>query len=133
MKKTMKMIVCLILVLGSVVCLGACGNKKETSEESFQIPLSKTGLYEIESMESEDGTVTSGEAWEDAIEQMGSIYIELYEDNTAEFCLYGNIWDMEFSEDKIWETDNKWKRYDFSVDDGYVTITMGGFTYTLAK
>ena len=132
MKKSFRTILCLLLVLGSLLCLCACGSGDAPADDS-SVKQYATGRYEIQSIQWDDGTEASGELLENSLEMMGDTYLELYSDNTALLCLLGQRADMEFSESQIWRAGNNALTYEFSVKDGKATLYAEGTTYIFVK
>lgn len=134
MKKRFAMALCLIFVLGSLLCLSACGSKTETpSAGDTAVKQYVTGRYEIQSITWEDGTSISGALLEEQIASMGDTFVELYDDSTATLCLYGTRWDMEYSENRIWKDGNDLYSYEFFVKDGKATLDQDGTTFVFVK
>lgn len=134
MKKSFKAVLCLMLVLGSLLCLCSCGSKNEsTSTEPAPVKQYATGRYEIESVTWEDGTKSSGDQLQEQMEIMGETFVELYSDNTALLCLYGSRMDMEYSENQMWNADSGFMKCEFSVKNGRVTLVYEGTTYIFVK
>ena len=130
MRKCIKVGLCLILVLGSIFCLCACG-----SESVADTPIKQTALgrFDIQTIIWEDGTQLSGDLLEEQIDIMGDTFVELYDDNTALLCIYGLRTDMEYTEGKMWRPDNGLYTYEFSVKDGKVSLEQDGTTFVFAK
>jgi len=126
MKKTLALILALVLSLSLVACGGESGT---VSDDSPSLSQSATGRYEIEKIAWDDGTEATG----DILTAMGECYIEIYSDNTALLCLYGQMAEMEFSEDQIWRADNSAFIYGFSVKDGKATLVDDGTTFVFVK
>lgn len=134
MKNTARKLLCAALALGILFCFCACGNGKEKAEEEAPvIKKNATGRYELTKIEWEDGTIASGEALQDSEDAMGDMYVKLYSDGTATLSLFGQVMDMEFSEDEMWQTDYENNSYDFSVRNGKVILKDGDDTYTFVK
>lgn len=134
MKKWMRAVLCLVLVLGVFLCLGGCGSDKETeTKDKPSVKENVTGRYELKKIQWDDGTTISGDALEDAEDQMGDMYVELFRDGTATLSLYGQIRDMEFSDDEMWQESNPSISYDFSVSNGKVILKEDGDKYTFEK
>ena len=134
MKNTMKTIICLIMVVGVIICFSACGTNEKT--DATNAPVVKqyvTGRYELENIEYENGTISSGEVLKQAEDVMGDMYVELFNDGTAQLSLFGQIKDMEFSDDKMWQIDMSSVSYEFSVKNGKVTLEKDGDTYIFVK
>lgn len=134
MNKTLKTVLCLVLVLGSLLCLSACGGETSSAPtEPTPVKLHLTGRYEIESIEWASGTVSSGEILEEALDAMGDMYVELYSDGTAQLCMYGSISDMEFNETEIWNMDADYIKYEISINDGKLTLKDGEDIFNFVK
>ena len=132
MKKRFTAVLCLILALGCLLCLSACGGSEEPVEETA-IKQYVTGRYEIQSITWDDGTTLTGDLLQEQVEIMGDTFVELYEDGTATLCLMGLRLDMQYSESKIWKDDNGLYTYEFSVKDGKATLRDGDSTYVFVK
>lgn len=143
MKNVLYMILCFVLFFCIALGVSACNSKMEamakkepeavTSEETVAVKLYITGRYELETVRWKDGTTASGEVLQEAEDTMGNMYVELFSDGTAQLSLYGQIRDMEFSEDKIWEIGQADKAYEFSVSNGKATLKDAGDTYIFSK
>lgn len=130
MKKSFRIVLCLVLVLGSLLCLSACGSQSNsTPVGDSSVKQYTTGRYEIQTITWDDGTSASG----DTLSLMGATYVELYSDNTAQLCLFGVLADMEYSDSKMWRAGSEFLSYEFSVKDGKVTLTDNGTTYVFIK
>lgn len=134
MNKILKTALCLAMALTCLLCLCACGGEKEqvVGVEST-IKLNITGRYELESIEWANGTIASGITLQQSEDTMGDMYLELFSDGTAQLSLLGQLHDMEFSNDKMYQTDSKLNTYDFSVSNGKVTLKNSGDTYIFVK
>ena len=130
MIKKLKIGVCLMLILGMLLCLCACGSESAVSEPIKQTAL---GHFDIHTIIWEDGTKVSGDLLEEQIDIMGDTFVELYDDNTALLCIYGLRTDMEYSDGQMWNSDNGLFTYEFSVKDGQVTLKQDGTTFIFAK
>ncbi len=134
MKKFLKLALCTAVALACILSLSACGGGDEpASKEETAIKQNMTGRYELQSIEWESGTVASGSTLQYSEDTMGDMYVELFSDGTARLSLYGQILDMEFSEDKMYQSGSKLNEYDFSVGNGKVTLKQSGDTYNFVK
>ena len=134
MKKNFKIALCLMLVLGSLLSLCACGGTGSAPSGNVTVKQNVTGRYEIQSITWDDGTSTSGEELQSTLELMGGdTFLELFSDNTATLCLLGQRADMEFSDSAMWRPDNELYTYDFSVKDGKATLYAEGTPYVFVK
>lgn len=134
MKKAVKTIITLLLVLGILFCFGACGSSDApAATDAPAVKQYITGRYEIEKIEHDNGTTSSGETLQHFEDVMGEMYVELFSDGTAQLVLLGQIHDMEFSDDKMWQIDYANNSYDFSVSNGRVTLEKDGDRYTFVK
>jgi hypothetical protein len=134
MKKTIKFVLCIVSLLSVLFCFGACdsGDAKPTE----RVPVVKEymiGRYELQSIEWSNGTVATDKTLQEAEDAMGDMYVELFRDSTAQLSLYGQINDMEFSEDQMWQIDFEDNSYEFSVKNGKVTLEKAGDTYIFVK
>ena len=135
MKKCYKIVLCLMLVLSCVMGLCACGgNKADTPATEEPVKLSATGRYEIEAIRWDNGTESTGDQLQEQLALMGGeTFLELNSDRTALLCLYGVCSDMEYSDTKIWNEDLGGMEFDFSVNDGKVTLKQSGTTFIFVK
>ena len=135
MKHMMKMFVCLVLVLGTVFCLSACGGGDTTTvQETEAVKQYIVGRYELEKIQWASGTTASGEILQGSEDKMGGdMYVELFSDRTAQLCLYGQIKDMEYTDDEMKEINYANNVYEFSVSNGKVILKKDGDTYTFVK
>ena len=144
MKNTMKTLVCLLLVLGTLFCLTACGgssggssiggNKTSTPTQTTA-PVKQTviGRYELEKVQWANGTTASGEVLQSSETLMGDMYVELFSDRTAQLSLYGTIRDMEYTDTEMKWVDSPLDKYEFSVGNGKVILKKDGDTFTFVK
>lgn len=130
MKKTL---VCLVLIISVLFSFTACGSEEAPATTEAAVKQYITGRYELEKIEYENGTVSSGDVLQSAEEAMGNMYVELFSDGTAQLALLGQIHDMEFSEDQMWQINYTNHTYDFSVGSGKVILKRDGDTYTFVK
>lgn len=134
MRSTMKTVLCLVLVLVTLFCMSACSTGDAPNHQNTE-PLKEyiTGRYELEKIQWADGTVATGNTLQDAENAMGDMYVELFSDRTAQLALFGQILDMEFSDDKMWQINYSSNTYDFSVGSGRVVLKQAGDTFTFVK
>ncbi len=134
MKNTIRIVLCAVLVLGVLFSFSACGGSEQAVfTDDTAVKQYVTGRYELKTIKREDGTVTSGDILQQAEDAMGDMYVELFSDGTAQLALYGQIKDMEFSDDEMWNIDYANESYDFSVRNGKVTLNDSGDTYVFVK
>ena len=134
MKKCLRVVVCLVLALGIFMCLGGCGSDTEPKTGNTpSIKENAVGRYELKKVQWANGTAVSGDALKTVEDQMGDMYVELFRDGTATLALYGQVQDMEFSEDKMWQENFSLVTYDFSVSDGKVILNRNGDEYIFEK
>lgn len=134
MNKIFKNVLCIIMLLLCLLCFCSCDSNNESSTKDKNVVKQYiTGRYELQSIEWANGTVASDSTLQLSEETMGDMYVELYSDGTAQLSLYGNIYDMEFSEDKMTQINFELNTYDFSVGNGEVTLKQSGDTYIFVK
>ena len=135
MKKFLKLALCITLALTCLFSLSACGGNEDepSSEEKSTIKQNAVGRYELQSIEWANGTEASGATLQYSEDTMGDMYVELFSDGTAQLSLLGQIHDMEFTDNKMYQEDNKLIEYDFSVGNGKVTLKQSGDTYIFVK
>lgn len=122
------------MILLCLLCFCSCDSNNESSTKDKNVVKQYiTGRYELQSIEWANGTVASDSTLQLSEETMGDMYVELYSDGTAQLSLYGNIYDMEFSEDKMTQINFELNTYDFSVGSGEVTLKKSGDTYIFVK
>lgn len=130
MKKTL---VCLVLILSVLFSFTACDSEASPATTDAAVKQYVTGRYELEKIEYANGTVSTGDVLQSAEDVMGNMYVELFSDGTAQLALLGQIHDMEFSEDQMWQIGYTNHTYDFSVSNGKVILKRDGDTYTFVK
>ena len=134
MNRFFKSTLCLIIMLGCILCLCACGSESTSAPaDSTPIKQSALGRFEIEAIEWDDGTKISGDMLQEQIDIMGETFLELYDDNTALLCLYGQRTDMEYSDSQLWNAGNSLFTYEFSVRNGTATLEQDGTTFIFVK
>lgn len=124
MKKTLKLALCLILVLSTVLCMAACGGK------------SIAGKYIIYSVD--DGSQTiKGDDLDTILSAMGitvdSMYIQLNDDGTAEMSVFGETAEMAYEDGKIWPTETPDEKVAFTVEGDKLTLEAEGNTMVFRK
>ena len=136
MKQSMKCLVCLLLVLGTIFCMSACGGSSNTTagKETEAVKQYVVGRYELEKIQWANGTTASGEILQESEDKTGGdMYVELFSDRTAQLYLYGQIKDMEYTDDEMKEINYAYNVYEFSVSNGRVILKKDGDTYTFVK
>ena len=137
----MKILICLLLVLGTLFCLSACDSgSSSTIQENKPVKEYIVGRYELETIKWANGTIASGEILQSSEDAMGDMYVELFSDHTAQLCLYGSLKDMEYTDTEMKEINTVFENYDidyntyeFSVSGGKVTLKKDGDTYIFVK
>lgn len=122
-----------MLVMGCVMGLCACGSE---SADATEAPVNQTahGRFEVETIRWEDGAESTGAQLQEQLDLMGGeTFVELYDDATALLCLYGTRSDMKYSDTEMWHKDNENVSFNFSVNDGRVTLEQGGTTFIFLK
>lgn len=118
--RKVKIALCLVLVLGLVMSLAACGG------------VDVSGKYNLVSMESEGETVTM----EDLQAVLGTeieMYLELKPDGTGVMNMMGETVDMEYADGMIWAVGEEDGKVAFTVEDGKLTMTQDGETLIFQK
>ena len=127
MKKTMKLALCLILVLSTVLCMAACGGDDKDSI---------AGRYVVYSMDTEGMTI-KGETLTAALSAMGmsadDMYIQLNADGTGEMSVFGETAEMAYADGKIWSIDEPEEKVDFTVSGGKLTLEVEGNKMVFTK
>lgn len=127
MNKTMKLALCLILVLSTVLCMAACGGDKD----------SIAGKYIVYSMEM-SGLTVEGEMLETALAASGmtveDMYIQLNDDGTGTMTsMEGETSEMAYADGKIWSVDEPEEKVNFSVKGGKLTLEVEGIKMVFTK
>ena len=117
MKKTLKMILCLSLVLAMALSMVACGDKKEEK-------ASIAGHYDLASMTIDGKSFTQDEL----AALMGDleIYVELNDDGTGVLSLSGETADMAWKDGQIWPVDEPDEKVPFTVEGKTLTMEIDG-------
>ena len=126
MKKTMKLTLCLILVLSTVLCMAACGGDKN----------SIAGKYVVYSMDS-NGMTIKGDTLTAALSAMGmtidDMYIQLNDDGTGKMSVFGETADMAYADGKIWPVEEPEEKVSFTVSGGKLTLEVEGNKMVFTK
>lgn len=126
MKRTMKMALCLALVLGLLVSMSACailgGN-------------SNAGTYKLSSMEMMGMTLdvealktNFGMSDEDL-----DMYVELRGDGTATMKADGEEAEMKWADGEIWPVEEPEEKAAFTIEDGVLTMEIEGVKMMFTK
>lgn len=119
MKKTVSTVLCLVLVLGVVFSLTACGSNV-------------AGRYELTTMEM-DGQVIDIEKMKILAGEDIEMYIELREDGTAILKMNEEITDMLWADGKIWPKHNTTDVSSLVIDGTVLTMERDGFKLIFEK
>lgn len=126
MKKTMKLTLCLILVLSTVLCMAACGGDKNGI----------AGKYVVYSMDS-NGMTIKGDTLTAALSAMGmtidDMYIQLNDDGTGKMSVFGETADMAYADGKIWPVEEPEEKVSFTVSGGKLTLEVEGNKMVFTK
>jgi hypothetical protein len=112
MKKTVNAVLSLVLVLGVVFTLAACG-------------INVAGRYELTTMEI-DGQVIDIERMKILVGEDLEMYIELREDGTAILKMNEEITDMLWADGKIWPKHNTAEVSSLVIDGTVLTMERNG-------
>ena len=125
MKKTAKILLCLVLVISLSATLIACGGSDDIS-----------GRYSISAMEM-NGTKVEGELLETTLSMLGlsgsDMFVELNADGTGTMSILGQTQALEYADGQIWPTNNAAAKVPFEVDGNDLTIAVEGYTMTFSK
>ena len=119
MKKTVSTVLCLVLVLGVVFSLTACGSNV-------------AGRYELTTMEM-DGQVIDIEKMKILAGEDIEMYIELTEDGTALLNMYVELTKMLWADGKIWPENDADDKIDFTIDGDILTMEQSGMKMIFEK
>lgn len=126
MKNTLKLALCLILVLGTLFCMTACG------EDNAKI----AGTYTLYSME-DDGTLYEGTQLDDELSAVGmtrsDMYVTLKADGTGEMYVMGMGGEISFEDGKMWPTNKPENKIAFSVSGNKLTLNIEGAKLVFEK
>lgn len=125
MKKTARILLCMVLVISLCATLVACGGSDDI-----------TGRYVVSSMEM-DGTKIEGELLNSALALMGlstnDMYIQLNADGTGFISALGQTANMEYADGQIWPVDAPDEKVAFEVDGDNLILTVEGYTMIFTK
>ena len=110
MKKSVKSVLCFILVMGMISMLAACSGDV-------------AGHYELVSVVL-DGTTQNA---------AGLGYIDLHEDGTGYMNIRGTEFEMCWADGQIWPASDPNDKVFFSVEGNTLTLDMGGSTAIFKK
>jgi len=126
MKKSVRMILCLALVLASLFCLVACGGGSGSKS-------SVAGKYKFYSMTMEGETFKASDL-EDLGMDPDDIYLKLNKDGTGVMVMPGeDEMDMEWEGDEIWPEGEEDEAVEFSVKGGKLTMEQDGVEMVFKK
>lgn len=126
MKRTMKMALCLALVLGLLVSMSACdvlggnsdaGTYKLTSMEMMGMTLDVEALKTNFGMSDEDL----------------DMFVELRKDGTATMKANGEETEMKWADGQIWPVEEPDDKVTFTIEEGVLTIDIEGVKMTFTK
>jgi len=120
MKKSVSIILCLVMVLGLACTLAACGDG------------SVAGRYDMVSMEM-GGTVIDIDTLEAMSGSKVEMYIQLNEDGTGVLCSMGETVDMEWADGQMWPVDDPDDKVAFEVDGDTLTMEQEGAKMVFEK
>lgn len=119
MKRTIKAVLCLILVMGIVCSLAACGNDI-------------VGRYELIEMES-NGQKLDIAALKSLAGSDIDMYLELFEDGTGVLKMDGDTTQMSWADGMIWPTNQGDEKVAFTVDGDVLTLEREGVKLVFKK
>ena len=118
MKKSVKTILCLVLVIGIVCTLAACGGV--------------AGRYELASMAMGDQEMDIA-----ALKALAGtdveMYIELKDDGTAVLAMDGEVTEMQWADGEMWPANNPSDKIPFTVDGDELTMEQSGIKLIFKK
>ena len=118
MKRTVTTALCLVLVIGLLCTLTACGEDI-------------SGRYELISATIDNRTLTIDEfkAFLGADTEM---YLELNNDGTGTMAFVGQVAEMQWEGNQIWSAEGGVKA-DFTVEEGVLTLDLSGTVLVFKK
>lgn len=119
MKKSVKMILCIALVLSMLLCFAACGGSDIA------------GKYTLTSLTSDGTTLDLA-----AIQQVlgGDLfYVELKADGTGTMNMAGEVVAMSWANGQMWAVGEEDVKIPFTVEDGVLTMEQDGQTLVFEK
>lgn len=126
MKRTMKMALCLALVLGLLVSMSACDILGGNSD---------AGTYKLSSMEMMGMTLdvealktNFGMSDEDL-----DMYVELRKDGTATMKANGEEVEMGWADGEIWPVEEPEEKATFTIEEGVLTMDIEGIKMMFTK
>ena len=119
MKKTVKAVLCLVLVIGVVCTLAACGDKI-------------VGRYDLVKMESNGQTLDVSTLKSLAGSDV-DMYLELFEDGTGIMKMDGDTTHMRWADGQIWPANQENEKISFTLVDGVLTLEKDGLTLVFEK
>ena len=129
MKKTLKMVLCMTLVLGMLLSMAAC------DLGSIGGKASVAGRYDFVKMEMEGFSMDL-----ETLKAMGGdeladieMYLELKEDGTGVLAVMGESTDMQWADGQIWAVGEEDAKVPFTVENGVLTMEQDGMKMTFKK
>lgn len=132
MKKTLRMILCLVLTLSLMTCFAACDLFGDDEGGSSKSGSSIAGKYEFYSMTMEGETITA-EDLEDMGADPSAMYIEINKDGTAILSTNGEETDMEWEDNMMWPADDEDDKAEFTVSGSKLTLEQDGMEMVFKK
>ena len=122
MKKSVKMILCLALVLASLFCLVACGGSKDNI----------VGSYEFYSMKMEGETIKAKDLEDFGLES-DDITLKIKKNGTAILEMAGETIDMEWEDGEIWPEGEEDEAVEYKFKGGKLTFEAEGAEMVFKK
>lgn len=157
MNKTLKLVLCLVLVLSSVLCFAACGDDKDDKKSDsgnntpvVNNPVSNTpvvtppvtssmaGHYSLYSM-TMDGTTLTGADLVAAMANIGysdpdqCMSMTLNADGTGTMVNEGVASSIGYDNSKMWPTEDPTDVLAFTFDGTYLTLNIEGSIFIYQK
>ena len=127
MKKSLKLILCLALVMSTLLCLTACGKNEESLKNN-------AGTYVVSAV-SAQGITYSGSTLDSALVQAGlsGFTLVLNSDGTGTAYAGGQSNAIEWDGDKFWPTNNSGETAALTFSGNTLSYTKDGTTVTMTK
>ena len=130
MKKSLKLILCLALVMSTLLCFAACGGDDKDGTPSL------SGKYTLCALEM-DGARVEGAKLVERVTAMGysmdAMYVEFYGNGKGYMSIAENQSEMCYEDGKIWPIDEPDNKVDYTVSGNKVTVSTPEYSMTFSK